>query len=59
MTADQTAPVGVIGGGRMGAGIAHVLAAAGSQVTIVESRPDAQRAAMVSTTKLQSPVVAR
>jgi 3-hydroxybutyryl-CoA dehydrogenase len=30
----------------MGAGIAHVLAAAGSQVTIVESGPDAQRAAM-------------
>lgn len=33
--------VGVIGGGRMGAGIAQVFAAAGATVTIVEADPDA------------------
>jgi len=38
-------PVGVIGGGRMGAGIAHVFAAAGHPVTVVEAGPDEQNAA--------------
>jgi 3-hydroxybutyryl-CoA dehydrogenase len=38
--ASLPAHVGVIGGGRMGAGIAHVLAVAGSSVTVVET--DAQ-----------------
>lgn len=42
MTAAPAA-VGVIGGGRMGAGIAQVFAAAGSSMTVVES--DAQTAA--------------
>lgn len=37
--------VGVIGGGRMGAGIAQVFAAAGSTVTIVEANQDAATAA--------------
>ncbi|MDV6012483.1 3-hydroxyacyl-CoA dehydrogenase family protein [Haloechinothrix sp. LS1_15] len=37
--------VGVIGGGRMGAGIAQVFAALGSQVTIVESGEEAGGAA--------------
>lgn len=39
-------PVGVIGGGRMGAGIAHVFAAAGHPVTVVEAGPDEQAAAL-------------
>ncbi len=37
--------VGVIGGGRMGAGIAQVFAGAGSTVTIVEANQDAATAA--------------
>ena len=37
--------VGVIGGGRMGSGIAQVFAAAGSMVTIVEADPAAAAAA--------------
>jgi 3-hydroxybutyryl-CoA dehydrogenase len=37
--------VGVIGGGRMGAGIAQVFAVAGAQVTIVEESPVAAAAA--------------
>ncbi|WP_019546436.1 3-hydroxyacyl-CoA dehydrogenase family protein [Streptomyces sulphureus] len=37
--------VGVIGGGRMGAGIAQSFAAAGSSVTVVESSPEAAAAA--------------
>lgn len=37
--------VGVVGGGRMGAGIAQVFAAAGAEVTIAESDSDAARAA--------------
>jgi len=43
-----TAPavVGVIGGGRMGAGIAQSFAAAGSTVTVVESNADAAAAAL-------------
>ncbi len=40
-----TAVVGVIGGGRMGAGIAQVFAAAGAPVTIVEQDPAAAAAA--------------
>jgi 3-hydroxybutyryl-CoA dehydrogenase len=39
------AVVGVIGGGRMGAGIAQVFAAAGASVTIVEQDPAAAAAA--------------
>lgn len=37
--------VGVLGGGRMGAGIAHAFLLAGSRVTVVERDPDAARAA--------------
>ncbi|WP_016909403.1 3-hydroxyacyl-CoA dehydrogenase family protein [Streptomyces xiaopingdaonensis] len=37
--------IGVIGGGRMGAGIAQSFAAAGSSVTVVESSPEAAAAA--------------
>lgn len=37
--------VGVIGGGRMGAGIAHAFALAGSRVVVIERDPDAARAA--------------
>ena len=37
--------VGVLGGGRMGAGIAHVFACAGASVTIMEDGPDACRQA--------------
>ncbi|MEJ6550902.1 3-hydroxyacyl-CoA dehydrogenase family protein [Corynebacterium sp. USCH3] len=37
--------VGVIGGGRMGAGIAHAFLTAGSTVTVVEADPDASAAA--------------
>jgi 3-hydroxybutyryl-CoA dehydrogenase len=40
------AVVGVIGGGRMGAGIAQSFAAAGSSVTVVESGADAAAAAL-------------
>jgi len=35
------AHVGVLGGGRMGAGIAHAFLVTGSRVTIVESTPEA------------------
>ncbi|MFC7220418.1 3-hydroxyacyl-CoA dehydrogenase family protein [Streptomyces polyrhachis] len=38
--------VGVIGGGRMGAGIAQSFATAGSRVTLVESSPQAAAAAL-------------
>ena len=37
--------VGVIGGGRMGAGIAQVFAQAGAQVTVIERDPAAAGAA--------------
>lgn len=37
--------VGVYGGGRMGAGIAHAFLLAGSQVTVVESTPETAKAA--------------
>lgn len=37
--------VGVIGGGRMGAGIAQVFAAIGSDVVVIEANPDAVEAA--------------
>ncbi|OBF26440.1 3-hydroxyacyl-CoA dehydrogenase family protein [Mycobacterium sp. ACS4331] len=40
------ATVSVIGGGRMGAGIAHVFAVAGARVTIVETDPAAAEAAL-------------
>lgn len=36
--------VGVIGGGRMGAGIAQVFAQAGAQVTVIERDPAAAAA---------------
>ncbi|MFI7099559.1 3-hydroxyacyl-CoA dehydrogenase family protein [Streptomyces sp. NPDC050161] len=47
-TASPSAPavVGVIGGGRMGAGIAQSFAAAGSSVTVVESGGEAAAAAL-------------
>jgi 3-hydroxybutyryl-CoA dehydrogenase len=38
-------PIGVVGGGRMGAGIAHVFAVAGHPVTVVEASDAAQAAA--------------
>src|SRR5699024_6977089 len=37
--------VGILGGGRMGAGIAHAFAIRGSDVTLVEQHEDAARAA--------------
>ena len=37
--------VGVLGGGRMGAGIAHAFVLAGSQVVVVERDADAAHAA--------------
>lgn len=39
------AHVGVLGGGRMGAGIAHAFLVSGSEVTVVEANPDAADAA--------------
>lgn len=39
------AHVGVLGGGRMGAGIAHAFLVSGAQVTVVEANPDAADAA--------------
>ena len=45
MTAAVPKSVGVIGGGRMGAGIAQIFAAAGAHVTIVERDPAAGAAA--------------
>ncbi|HKH09441.1 MAG TPA: 3-hydroxyacyl-CoA dehydrogenase NAD-binding domain-containing protein, partial [Agromyces sp.] len=39
------ADVGVLGGGRMGAGIAHAFLLAGSRVTVVERDADAAAAA--------------
>lgn len=47
MTAEATVPrhVGVYGGGRMGAGIAHAFVAAGAAVTVVESDADAAEGA--------------
>ncbi|MFE2520737.1 3-hydroxyacyl-CoA dehydrogenase family protein [Streptomyces mirabilis] len=51
VTGTPSAPsvVGVIGGGRMGAGIAQSFAAAGSSVTVVESGEHATAAALVAT----------
>ncbi len=47
MSGPETAPrtVGVLGGGRMGAGIAHAFLMAGSRVTVVERDADAAEAA--------------
>ncbi|GAA3621072.1 3-hydroxyacyl-CoA dehydrogenase family protein [Nonomuraea rosea] len=45
MTLPQT--VGVFGGGRMGAGIAHTFLASGSHVTVVENGPETAEAARV------------
>ncbi|MCM3779504.1 3-hydroxyacyl-CoA dehydrogenase family protein [Microbacterium hydrocarbonoxydans] len=45
MNAEAPAHVGVLGGGRMGAGIAHAFLLAGSHVTVVERDEDAARAA--------------
>lgn len=44
-TPSAPAHVGVLGGGRMGAGIAHAFLLAGSQVTVVERDADSARAA--------------
>jgi 3-hydroxyacyl-CoA dehydrogenase len=41
-------PTAVIGGGRMGRGIAQVFLAAGASVTLVETDPDAARAVRAS-----------
>ncbi|MFJ6651181.1 3-hydroxyacyl-CoA dehydrogenase family protein [Microbacterium sp. NPDC091313] len=46
MTAAAPARVGVLGGGRMGAGIAHAFVLAGSRVAVVERDDDAAEAAM-------------
>lgn len=46
MTAAAPGAVGVLGGGRMGAGIAQSFAAAGSSVTVVESGEEAAAAAL-------------
>lgn len=45
MTQPLPASVGVLGGGRMGAGIAHAFVLAGSRVTVVERDADAADAA--------------
>ncbi|WP_019179392.1 3-hydroxyacyl-CoA dehydrogenase family protein [Microbacterium yannicii] len=45
MTAGVPARVGVIGGGRMGAGIAHAFVLAGAEVVVVERDADAAAAA--------------
>lgn len=45
-TASAPSVVGVVGGGRMGAGIAQSFAAAGSSVTVVESGEQAAAAAL-------------
>jgi len=44
--AEQGDPVGIVGAGTMGAGIAQVAAVAGHQVRIVDVRPGAARAAV-------------
>ncbi|QTX05744.1 3-hydroxyacyl-CoA dehydrogenase family protein [Agromyces archimandritae] len=44
-TPEAPASVGVLGGGRMGAGIAHAFLLAGSRVTVVERDEDAAEAA--------------
>ena len=44
-TLSVPARVGVLGGGRMGAGIVHAFLAAGAQVTVVEVNDDAAQAA--------------
>ncbi|MCQ4082395.1 3-hydroxyacyl-CoA dehydrogenase family protein [Streptomyces sp. RB6PN25] len=46
MTAAAPGSVGVIGGGRMGSGIAQSFASAGSSVTVVESSAEAAAAAL-------------
>jgi 3-hydroxybutyryl-CoA dehydrogenase len=46
MTYRDPPAIGVIGGGRMGAGIAHVFAAAGCAVAVVEDGEHAQRTAL-------------
>ncbi|MEU4623617.1 3-hydroxyacyl-CoA dehydrogenase family protein [Actinoplanes sp. NPDC023801] len=45
MTGPVPASVGVYGGGRMGAGIAHAFLAAGSDVTVIETDPQTVEAA--------------
>src|SRR3954467_3920331 len=45
MSSDVPAQVGVIGGGRMGAGIAQVFLAAGARVAVVEAGGEAAEAA--------------
>lgn len=51
-TPTTPAHIGVLGGGRMGAGIAHAFLLAGSRVTVVER--DAEAAAAASTRVLES-----
>lgn len=46
MSQDPSPSVSVIGGGRMGAGIAHAFAVAGCAVTIVEPDADGRRSAL-------------
>jgi 3-hydroxybutyryl-CoA dehydrogenase len=46
VTPETGTRVGVIGGGRMGAGIAHAFAAAGCAVTVIEPGTDGQRAVL-------------
>ena len=54
------ATVGVLGGGRMGAGIAHAFLIAGSRVTVVEvDAPAAEAAKAVSYTHLTLPTILR
>jgi 3-hydroxybutyryl-CoA dehydrogenase len=47
VTSSVPAAVGIYGGGRMGAGIAHAFLAAGSAVTVIETSPETVEAARV------------
>jgi 3-hydroxybutyryl-CoA dehydrogenase len=52
VTGSVPASVGVFGGGRMGAGIAHAFLAAGSAVTVVETSPQTVEAARARIRKI-------
>ncbi len=56
---DALADVGVLGGGRMGAGIAHAFLLAGSRVTVVERDADAAAAARARVLESVAASVAR
>lgn len=58
-SAGLPAIVGVIGGGRMGAGIAHAFACSGARVVLVEADEDAASAACRTVAKLISATAAR